>query len=73
MKSALAATLVLVMAVVIAVAAVPRSDLPPAVHAAKDYVDAVLDEPSLRVEAVHLGGFDELMESSPIPLMLIST
>ena len=44
MKSAFAAMLVVATAVVIAVAAVPRSDLPPAVHAAKDYVDAVLDE-----------------------------
>ena len=44
MKSALAAILVVAIAVVIAVAAVRRSDLPPAVHAAKDHVDAVLDE-----------------------------
>ena len=44
MKSALAAMLVVVVAVVIAIASVPRPDLPPSVQAAKDHVDAVLDE-----------------------------
>ena len=44
MKSALVAMLVIVVAVVLAVAVVPRSDLPPAVQVARDHVDAVLDE-----------------------------
>lgn len=42
MKGAVAAMLVVVSAIV--VAAVPRTELPPAMQAAKDHVDAVLDE-----------------------------
>ena len=48
MKSALAAMLF----VVIAIAAVPRPDLPPAVQAAKNHVDAALDEARPTAERV---------------------
>ena len=50
MKSFLAALAVLVIGVVIALAAIPRSDLPPAVRVAKDHVDSVLNEAGPRAE-----------------------
>ena len=52
MKSAFAAMLFVVSAVVLAVAAAPRSGLHPAVQAAKDHVDAVLDVASPTAERV---------------------
>ena len=46
------AMLVVAVVVVLAVSAVPRSDLPPAVQVAKDHVDAVLDVASPTAERV---------------------
>ena len=50
MKSFLVALAVLVIGVVIALAAIPRSDLPHAVRVAKDHVDSVLNEAGPRAE-----------------------
>ena len=75
MKSALVAMLVVAVAVVLAVAAVPRSDLPPAVQVAKDHVDAVLDVASPSAERVirrAQRAFDDVLHRVGIPTVRAS-
>ena len=55
MNRFLAALAVLVIGVVIAVVATPRSALPPSVRVAKDHVDTVLDEAGSRAERLVQG------------------